>query len=133
MKIERIVLENFRQYYGHQLVRIADDRQRNVTLFHGVNGAGKTSFFLAINWCLYGKSVEGVKVIENVGELVSKEALRRATPGELVKTAVEVRFSHDGNRYIVQRVVYGSRQLDGMIHIQEPDEFAMFQLRYDGQ
>ena len=68
MKLERITLENFRQYFGKQRLEFSRDPQKNVTVIHGVNGAGKTSMFLAINWCLYGKSYENVKVIENVGE-----------------------------------------------------------------
>ena len=62
MKLERITLENFRQYHGRQRLEFARDEQRRVTVIHGVNGAGKTSLFLAINWCLYGKSVENIKV-----------------------------------------------------------------------
>ncbi len=53
MKLERIELDNFRQYYGRQQLTFARDATRNVTVIHGVNGAGKTSLFLALNWCLY--------------------------------------------------------------------------------
>lgn len=65
MKFERIILENFRQYYGQEKLEFAKDKQRRVTVIHGVNGAGKTSLFLAINWCLYGEGVD------NVGELIT--------------------------------------------------------------
>ena len=78
MRLEQIAIENFRQYYGRQRVRFARDTQRNVTVIHGINGAGKTSFFLALNWCLYGKTVDDFKVIDNVGELMSKEAVKQA-------------------------------------------------------
>ncbi|RKX23628.1 MAG: hypothetical protein DRP47_12540, partial [Candidatus Zixiibacteriota bacterium] len=71
MKLAQLKLENFRQYHGRQRLDFARDNQKNVTVIHGINGAGKTSLFLAINWCLYGKSVDNVKVIDNVGELMS--------------------------------------------------------------
>ncbi|NWJ95389.1 MAG: AAA family ATPase [Chloroflexi bacterium] len=69
------------------------------------NGAGKTSFFLAINWCLYGSSSDNIKVVENVGELVSKEAVARAKPSESVQTKVELSFTHEGERYSVRRTL----------------------------
>jgi hypothetical protein len=49
MKLERLQLENFRQYYGRQRLTFARDAKRNVTVIHGINGAAKTSLFSAIN------------------------------------------------------------------------------------
>ena len=69
MKLYRLSVENFRQYYGRQRIDFARDEHHRVTVIHGINGAGKTSLFLAMNWCLYGK-----QVVENVRDLVSKEA-----------------------------------------------------------
>ena len=68
MKLERITLQNFRQYYGKQRLEFARDQERNVTVIHGVNGAGKTSLFLAINWCLYGVKADDVQIIDNIGK-----------------------------------------------------------------
>ena len=133
MKLERITLENFRQYFGKQRLEFARDPQKNVTVIHGVNGAGKTSMFLAINWCLYGKSYENVKVIDNVGELMSKEAVKRAGPSELVRTMVEITFQHNGGRYIVRRSLQGVKQDNNSISLYEPDEFIMMEIRPDGQ
>lgn len=134
MKLERIILENFRQYYGRQRLEFAKDIQRNVTVIHGVNGAGKTSLFLAINWCLYGKNVENVRVIDNVGELVSKEATNRAKVGERVRTSVELTFSHNADRYLVRRSLQGVKQQNNavMLDISE-DDFTMMRIRGDGQ
>jgi len=73
MKLERITLENFRQFSGKQRLEFALDEKRRVTVIHGANGAGKTSLFLAINWCLYGRTVEKIKVIDNVGELSARQ------------------------------------------------------------
>jgi len=102
MILERITIENFRQYFGKQRLTFARDARRHVTVIHGVNGAGKTSLFLAINWCLYGKSSEDVKVIDNVGQLMSKEAVEQAKTGARVQTSVELAFSHDGERYLTR-------------------------------
>ena len=76
MRIERVDLFNFRQYFGSQRLKFSRQDEQNVTIIHGVNGAGKTSLFLALNWCLYGEGVD------NIGQIISKEAVSRAQAGE---------------------------------------------------
>lgn len=133
MKLERITIENFRQYFGKQRLDFAKDDQKKVTVIHGINGAGKTSLFLAINWCLYGRSVEDVKVIDNVGELMSKEAVSRAVPGEMIRTSVDISFLHNGERYLVKRLLQSTKQKDGSIRNEESDNFTMMRTKADGQ
>ena len=127
MKLERLVLTNFRQYYKRQMIEFSKSPQRHVTVIHGINGAGKTSMFLAINWCLYGK-----EVIENVGELISKEALIQAQPGDLVEMSVELTFTHDGQRYVMRRTASAPRQFDGVISAYEHDEVVLSRTGMDG-
>lgn len=91
MKLDKITISNFRQYVGEQTVRFSQDADRNVTVFHGVNGAGKSSLFGALNWCLYGEGVEGI------GQIISKEAVRQAEVGEEVRSKVVVVFLHEAN------------------------------------
>lgn len=133
MKLEHITLQNFRQYFGKQHVHFAKDKDQNVTVLHGANGAGKTSFFLAINWCLYGRSVEDIKVVDNVGELMSKEAVHQAQPGEQVEARVVLVFTHNGERYRVGRSISGTKQLDGSFKVTNDDDFVMMITRSDGQ
>jgi len=133
MKLERIVLENFRPYFGRQQLDFARDKQRNVTVIHGINGAGKTSLFLAINWCLYGRNVENIKVVDNVGKLVSKEAISRAQPGDEVRASVTIAFLHNGDRYTVKRTLTGSKQLTGDLALNELDQFTMMRQGADGR
>lgn len=101
MKLEHVVLNNFRQYFGEQQLKLARQEPKQVTVIHGVNGAGKTSLFTAINWCLYA---EGGK---DPRELVSKEAIARAEPGQEIVTSVEVAFRHEGERFVALRVLKG--------------------------
>src|SRR5579859_6271138 len=102
MKFERITLENFRQYFGRQRLEFARDKQRKVTVIHGINGTGKTSLFLALNWCLYGS-----EYVNNGGELISKEAISRVNTSDFIDMSVELSFLHEGERYIVKRVRRG--------------------------
>lgn len=100
MKLEYIRLRNFRQFYGNQEAEFSPLADLNVTVFHGSNGAGKTSLFSAVNWCLYGKGVD------EIGELASKEALVRAPDGGRIETSVAIAFVHQRHRYIATRTLY---------------------------
>src|SRR5438093_1005410 len=104
MKLVSVRLENFRQYFGVQELTFSTDRRRHVTVVHGVNGAGKTSLFLAINWCLYGEDVDEVrewKKEQELHRLVSKEALSRADVLQAVDATVELVFTHGDEKYRV--------------------------------
>ncbi|MEZ4861657.1 MAG: AAA family ATPase [Caldilineaceae bacterium] len=128
MKLERLVLTNFRQYYKRQMLEFSKSPQRHVTVIHGINGAGKTSMFLAMNWCLYGR-----EVIDNVGELICKEALAQAQIGDLVEMSVELTFTHDGQRYVMKRTASAPRQFDGEITAYEHDEVVLNRIGMDGE
>lgn len=97
MKLESVRVTNFRQYYGDQDAEFSGVNGRNVTVFHGKNGAGKTSLFSAISWCLYQAGAE------DIGELVNKQALADAHEDELVTSRVMVWFAHEANRYVASR------------------------------
>lgn len=128
MNLERITLENFRQYFGRQHLEFARDKQRKITVIHGVNGAGKTSLFLAINWCLYGSDY-----LENVGELTSKEAISKADFNAYVDMSVGLSFLHEGERYIVNRSRRSVKMIDGSAAPTGLDEFTIIRIHGDGQ
>ena len=109
MRIERVSLTNFRQYFGTHRIAFSQDDRQNVTIIHGVNGAGKTSFFLALNWCLYGEGVD------SIGQIISKEAVSRAKASEMIDCKVEITFIHDGLRYRASRQLKGQKKKDGSV------------------
>ena len=59
MKIKRITLYNIGPYVGKNTFEFSIDRDKNIVLIGGKNGAGKTTFFKAIKTCLYGCKVWG--------------------------------------------------------------------------
>ena len=109
MRIERVDLFNFRQYFGSQRLKFSRQDEQNVTIIHGVNGAGKTSLFLALNWCLYGEGVD------NIGQIISKEAVECAQAGSIVETRVDVTFHHGNKRYTASRKLIGQKQANGKV------------------
>ncbi|MCK6580454.1 MAG: AAA family ATPase [Anaerolineae bacterium] len=127
MRIERVDLYNFRQYFGNQRLKFSRHDEQNVTIIHGVNGAGKTSLFLALNWCLYGEGVD------NIGQIISKEAVRRARQGEIVETKVEITFFHGSNRYTASRKLIGQKQANGTVQEAKTTiEFVLMRIPQSG-
>ncbi len=57
MKIDRIIFENFRPFYGHVDIDLTTDNDKNIILIGGKNGHGKTNFLLGVVWCLYGELI----------------------------------------------------------------------------
>lgn len=127
MKIEKLIVENFRQYFGRQRMEFARDDDKCVTIIHGVNGAGKTSLFIALNWCLYEEGAS------NIGELISKEAISRANAGELIQASVELTLRHNAERYVVRRSLQGVKGTNGKIEGYPTASFTMMRIRGDGQ
>lgn len=72
MKINRIEFQNFRIYKGINIVDLAPDASRNISIIAGKNGFGKTTFLTSLLWVFYGKMMSEVedkyrKDIKSVG------------------------------------------------------------------
>jgi DNA sulfur modification protein DndD len=94
MILERLVVENFRQFRGRQEIVFADTRSRNVTLVHAENGFGKTTLLNAFRWVLHGN--DGLTAdFEKPHEIINDvEAHSGRDPNE-VAAVVELTFKHD--------------------------------------
>ena len=128
MRLDFVELENFRLYHGRQRLNFSKHQDKHVTIIHGVNGVGKTSLFLAINWCLYGR-----EILDNIGELISRKALEEAGIGQLVTGSVKVGFSHSDYRYVMSRQVGSVRQTDGTIAPYQEEVVDLRRVGADGQ
>ena len=60
MRINKIVLTNFRGYGSSEIVFKADE-QKNVTIIAGKNGFGKTTFLTSLIWVMYGSLMRQVE------------------------------------------------------------------------
>jgi len=101
MKLTSIRLCNFRSFYGKTPeIALAGGTNRNTTIVHGNNGAGKTSFLNAFTWVLYDKFSAAFASAE---QLVNKRAIAEANIGEAIECWVEIFWEHDNKRYRVKR------------------------------
>ena len=54
LRFLRVTLDDFGPYKGSQSVELSTPDGSPVVLIHGENTLGKTQFFAALRWCLYG-------------------------------------------------------------------------------
>jgi DNA sulfur modification protein DndD len=112
MKLTALRLANFRQFYGETPeIRLATDKDRNTTIIHGNNGAGKTTILNAFTWVLYEKFTAA---FAQSHQLVNKRAIAEADIGAAIDTWVEVAWEHDGKRYRAKRTCRAYKQQTGV-------------------
>lgn len=116
MILEKLVLVNFRQFYGENEIEFATDPACNVTLIHGENGVGKTTILNAILWCLFEYLTPD---FERQKDLVNHEA---ASEG-VKHCRVEVYFLDDGTEYLAQRIFSTSKPATFRVHKIEGGNF----------
>ncbi len=115
MKLQSMRLQNFRQFFGEQEIDFAaPEGGRNVTVFHGYNGAGKTALLNAFIWCLYGQTTSDLEAPER---LETERAVAEAMPGAEVKVSVRLVFVVHGERYIVERRRAGTKESGATLRI----------------
>ncbi|KAA6331369.1 hypothetical protein EZS27_020018 [termite gut metagenome] len=101
MYIKEIELSNFRIYKGKNVISLLPSDDKNVIIVSGKNGFGKTTFLMALVWCLYGKQMEKVddlyeKEIRDKGnytKYISESLNRKAKEEGENEFSVSVTFS----------------------------------------
>lgn len=104
MIINRLVINNFRQYVGCQEVVFATGTQKNVTLIHGENGFGKTCFLNALLWGFYGR--DGLSQDLPTHEHILPDSIRETCqdPHE-AQASVQIMFSHGDETFTLSRSI----------------------------
>lgn len=96
MKLIKLEINNFRQFYGRQAIEFATDENYSVTLIHGENNGGKTALLNALKWCLYEETTEN---LQDQSFLINKHALEK----NVNTYSVKILLSHDNKIFEVQR------------------------------
>lgn len=91
MKISKIELDNFRQYYGKVEFEFDTDSKKNIVVIVGVNGAGKSNLYNAITWCLYGIEEHSKHRVGGLRRL-SERKRHELTKNEYVDVNVRITF-----------------------------------------
>jgi DNA sulfur modification protein DndD len=110
VKLQRLILENFRAFLDVQVLEFASGREENVTVVYGSNGAGKTTLLNAFTWVLYGRLTPD---FEQPDRLVNNHLLASTPPGEERSASVMLEFEHEHSRYLLKRTVTERQMPDG--------------------
>ena len=108
MKLSRIILENFRQFEGKHEIDLNTTEEQNLIVFHGANGAGKTTILSAFSWCLYG----GELTLPSPEEYLNENIFYKLEPNEEKEVKITLKFEDKGKPYIVERSVIVKRNFD---------------------
>ena len=97
MKLKKLIIENFRSYYGKKEFVFGD----KLNLILGSNGDGKSTLFEALNWVLTQKATD-VDKLPNIESLVSAKFFKELpvnTP-KPVRVTLEVKNSTGQTRLL---------------------------------
>lgn len=96
MKLNKIIIKNFRSYYGENCFELSD----GLTLVIGDNGDGKTTFFEALEW-LFDTSKDN-KSESNISEMRKAEM----GIGDSDEVSVTMAFDHRGEKEICKKFIF---------------------------
>lgn len=90
MIIKEVTIENFRSFYGENLIKFSD----GLVLFIGDNGDGKTTFFEALEW-LFDTSKQNMDY-----HLISEKKISELYDNDSDDVRVSMTFEHDGEKIV---------------------------------
>ena len=96
MKLNKIIIKNFRSYYGENYFELSD----GLTLVIGDNGDGKTTFFEALEW-LFDTSRDN-KSESNISEMRKAEMEIEDSD----EVSVTMSFEHRGEKEICKKFIF---------------------------
>jgi DNA sulfur modification protein DndD len=124
MKMISLKINNFRQFYGEQVIEFSTNLDRNVTVIRGENGSGKTTLLNSFKWLFYG-----ITDFDTRNEKLLNERLVAESPeGENMEMKVEIDFEHEDIVYHASRVQNFVKELG--LSYQEKNKSSDFVLTY---
>lgn len=117
MKIKKIEMINFRQFYGENSIELATD-DKNTTIILGNNNSGKTGVYRALMFGLYGLRKLKQDSLNSEVHLVNFKSLEE---NNIAKATVIVTIETDTGIYIVKRKISASN-VQGVIRENDKNE-----------
>lgn len=96
MRINKLVLENFRTFYGRHEIKFATGTERSLTILIGENGSGKTTLLNAIFWVFTGSTT---KQFSESDILINKDAAKEKN----FSCSVEIEVETDTQKFSLVR------------------------------
>ena len=108
MKINKLVLKNFRSYEEKTVFDFTTTNYKNIILVGGKNGAGKSTIFEAIKVCIYGPiayKYQGFNssYISKIKSNINNNSLKNDNVDAFVSIDIELTENTDKNTYTLLR------------------------------
>jgi len=111
MKVTKVTIRNFMPFYKEVPVNLQTDSEAPLVLIGGKNDRGKTAFFNALKFGLYGFEGSNADKARKRRRVINRQA---AVDG-LQETSVTIEFTHNETVYELKRVI----EFD---QVDDPDE-----------
>lgn len=111
MKVKKAIIKNFMPFYKEVPVDLQTSSDSPLTLMGGKNDRGKTAFFTAMRFCLYGFEGGNAEKSEKRRQAINRKAAKEG----LGEASVTLEFTHNQNVYEIERVI----EFD---QVDDPDE-----------
>lgn len=108
MKINKLVLKNFRSYEEETVFDFTTNNDKNIILVGGKNGAGKSTIFEAIKVCIYGPiayKYQGFNssYISKIKSNINNNSLKNDSVDAFVSIDIELTENTEKNTYTLAR------------------------------
>src|SRR3989344_6566751 len=91
MRIDFIILKNYRPYLDEKIVFSNDEKHKNFTIIQGANGVGKSSLLNAITWWLYDEEID-LKTDQKGLPIFNTEAFENLKKNQILEVKVEIQM-----------------------------------------
>lgn len=104
MIIKKLTLYNYRAFSGINVFDLENKKNKPLNIFEAQNSHGKTTFYRAIHWCLFGNEsdIKG----ESTG-IANRSAVRKSQLYAHTTYSVEIEIETDDNKSITFKRVEG--------------------------
>lgn len=128
MILNKITLNNFRQFYGEQVMEFSQG-EKNITIVLGENGTGKTGIFRALLFSLFGEVHIGQDNKDDSLHIVNFKAIQESQ-GLPTKCSVTIEFESNKAQYALTRSYVASLRNNSII--EREDGVSLTQIDIDG-
>lgn len=109
MILKKIMLKDFRPYYGVQTIEFVSG-EKNITLIKAENGTGKTTLLEAFKWCLYGEKL----TLPNPNNFMNERAIVEMSNGTERDVTIKLYFEENKTNYEITRTIVFKKTIKGL-------------------
>ena len=109
MILEKLIIENFRQFHGVQEITFSTLKRKNVTVIHAENGFGKTALLNALLWGFYGDKGLTEK-LENPESIINETSAHSDGDPRDIEAKVTLLFKDEDQKFSLTRSITLAQQ-----------------------